>query len=176
MKNSGEILYSKGNNDECMTPPEAVYPILEFLQPFKDKIIWCPFDKDNSNFVVILKKFGYRVINSHIENGQDFYKYEPEKWDVIISNPPFTNKRKIFERCIALGKPFALIMTNVWLNDKAPWVTFGEDLQLLALTERVNFLDKTGKSMGRPSFSSSYYCYKFLPKTICIRNLKEVKR
>ena len=154
MKNSGEILYSKGNNDECLTSPNAVYPILEFLFTFKNKIICCPFDKNESEFVKILKKYGYNVINSHIEYGQDFYNYEPEKWDLIISNPPFTNKRKIFERCISLGKPFALIMTNVWLNDKAPWQVFGEELQLLALKDRI-----------------SYYCYKFLPKQIIVRDL-----
>lgn len=170
-KNSGEILYSKGNNDECMTPPEAVYPILEFLQIYSDKTIWCPFDKDDSNFVKILKQNGYKVVNSHKDYGQDFYFYEPKQWDLIVSNPPFTNKRKIFERCISLGKPFALIMTNVWLNDKAPWQVFGEDLQLLALKDRINFIDVNGNSMGRPSFSSSYYCYKFLPKQILVRNL-----
>lgn len=171
MKNSGEILYSKGNHDECMTPPEAVYPILEFLEPFKNKIIWCPFDKQDSNFVKILTEKGFNVVYSHIDNGYDFYNYTPPLWDLIISNPPFTNKRKIFERCIKLGKPFALIMTNVWLNDKAPFDVFGEELQLLVLKERVNFLDVEGNIMGRPSFSSSYYCYKFLPKQICIRDL-----
>ena len=74
---------------------------------------------------------------------------------MIVSNPPFTNKRKIFERCISFGKPFALIMTNVWLNDKAPLDVFGEDLQLLFIKERINFINDDGVSMGRPSFSSS---------------------
>ena len=38
----------------------------------------------------------------------------------IVSNPPFTNKRKYFERALSFNKPFALIMTNAWLNDSAP--------------------------------------------------------
>ena len=163
IKNSGEILYSKGNNDECMTPSEAVYPIIEYAEKFKNKVIWCPFDKETSNFVKILKEKGFNVVYSHIEDGKDFYNYEPENWDVIISNPPFTNKRKIFERCISFKKPFALIMTNVWLNDKAPFQVFGEDLQLLVLKDRINFLREDGTSMGRPSFSSSYFCKDFLP-------------
>ena len=53
-KNSGDILYSKGNNDECMTPPEAVYPILEFAEAFRGKTIWCRFDKENCEFVKIV--------------------------------------------------------------------------------------------------------------------------
>lgn len=169
-----ETLVNVGGNDECMTPVEAVYPILEFLEVFKGKMIWCPFDTNESNFVKVLSNAGHNVVYSHIQNGKDFYTYEPEKWDIIVSNPPFTNKRKIFERCIQLGKPFALIMTNVWLNDKAPFQVFGEDLQLLVLKDRVNFLRPDGTSMGRPSFSSSYYCKGFLPKQICVRDLINV--
>jgi protein involved in temperature-dependent protein secretion len=46
---SKEILYSKGSNDECYTPNYGVTPILEFIP--KGKIIWCPFDKVESEFV-----------------------------------------------------------------------------------------------------------------------------
>jgi len=172
IEDSRKILYSKGKNDECMTPVEAVIPLLEFLEPFKNRTIWCPFDRDDSNFVKILRDNGFDVINTHISYGQDFYEYEPLFWDVIVSNPPFTNKRKIFERCMKLGKPFALLMTNVWLNDAAPWIVLGEDMQLLAFTDRINFLDENGYRMGKPTFASSYYCYKLLPKQICVRNLK----
>lgn len=43
---SKEILYSLGKNDECYTPRYGVLPIIKYLP--KDKIIWCPFDKENS--------------------------------------------------------------------------------------------------------------------------------
>ncbi len=45
-------------------------------------------------------------------------------WDCIVSNPPFTNKRAFFERALKLGKPFALLMANTWLNDRAPMQLF----------------------------------------------------
>ena len=106
---SNEILYSKGNNDECHTPDYAVLPTIEYIP--KDAVVWCPFDTEESRFVNEIAKTN-KVEFSHISNGQDFYKYEPEKWDIIISNPPYTNKRKIFERCLAFNKPFALLMSN----------------------------------------------------------------
>ncbi|MCS3165819.1 hypothetical protein NXW62_13755 [Bacteroides fragilis] len=31
-------------------------------------------------------------------------------------NPPFSRKVEIFERCLKLGKPFALLMSNYWLK------------------------------------------------------------
>ena len=118
MMDSQNILYSQGNNDECYTPFAAVEPILRYIP--KDAVVWCPFDKTSSEFVKQISKT-HKVIFSHIDNGQDFYTYEPiEHWDCIVSNPPFTNKRKIFERALGLNKPFALMMSNPWLNDSAP--------------------------------------------------------
>ena len=167
--NSQAILYSKGSNDECMTPDYGVMPIIKYLS--KDKIIWCPFDKKDSEFVKILTSKGFKVVYSHIDNGQDFYTYEPEEWDVIVSNPPFTNKRKIFERALSFNKPFALLMSNTWLNDSAPKQLFADkQLQLLMFEERMKFINN-GVIQNKITFSSSYYCYNVLPKDIIMEKL-----
>lgn len=84
---------STGKNDECWTERYAVEPLLKYLEPFRDKIIWCPFDTEESEFVKVFKENGYNVVFSHIWNGQDYFTYEPDKWDLLISNPPFTGKR-----------------------------------------------------------------------------------
>lgn len=170
--NSNDILYSSGKNDECMTPDYGVAPIIKYLNGYKDKIIWCPFDKENSEFVKQLKTEGFTVVYSHIDNGQDFYTYEPKKWDIIVSNPPFTNKRFIFERALSFDKPFALIMSNTWLNDSAPKQLFSDkDLQLLMFDKRMKF-NNDGVVQNKITFSSSYYCYKLLPKQIIMEELK----
>lgn len=166
MIKSNEILYSSGNNDECYTPKYVVEEIIPYLS--KDKIYWLPFDRDDSAFVQVLKENGYTFINSHIDYGQDYYTYEPEKWDIMLSNPPFTNKRKIFERALTFGKPFALIMSNTWLNDAAPKDLFYEnDLQLLMFRNRIKFLNN-GIVNNKITFSSSFFCYNLLPKQIII--------
>ena len=164
---SKEILWSKGKNDECYTPDYGVKPILKYIP--KDKIVWCPFDKEDSEFV---KQIRNPVVYSHIDNGQNFFDYEPKEWDIIISNPPFTNKRKYFERAISFNKPFALIMTNTWLNDKAPTQVFeGKDLQLLMFDSRMRFIMPDGRDNNKITFSSSYYCWNFLPKQIIMEKL-----
>ena len=160
------ILYSKRSNDECYTPQYAVEEIVGYIP--KDKIVWCPFDRDDSEFTKVLKERGYDVINTHIDYGQDFYEFEPFEWDIIVSNPPFTNKRKIFERALLFNKPFALLMSNTWLNDSAPKVLFKEkDLQLLMFRNRIKFLNN-GIVNNKITFSSSFFCWNLLPKQILI--------
>lgn len=171
MSNSQSILYSAGTNDECHTLEYAVMPILPYIP--KGAVVWCPFDTEDSNFVKLIAENGNKVIHSHISEGKNFYTYEPdEHWDCIVSNPPFTNKRGIFERALSFDKPFALIMSNTWLNDAAPKQLFMEkDLQLLMFDKRMKFMNN-GIIQDKITFSSSYYCYKFLPKQIIMANLQ----
>lgn len=162
-----KIIYGEGDNDECYTPRSGVEPLLEFLPQFQDKIIWCPFDTEESEFVKVLTEFGYKVVYSHISTGQDFYEYEPTEWDLMVSNPPFTNKRKIFERANSFNKPYCLLMTLAWLNDSAPKELWRDkDLQLLMFPKRMRFKGMDNKI----TFSSAYYCYNFLPKQILMRD------
>lgn len=168
MIDSAKVLYSKGNNDECYTPRYVVEAILPFIP--KDKVIWCPFDRYDSNFTIVLKENGYNVINSHIDYEQDYYDYEPLHWDIMVSNPPFTAKRKIFERALSFGKPFMLLMSNTWLNDSAPKVLFKDkDLQLLMFRNRIKFLNNDIVN-NKITFSSSFYCHNILPKQIIMIN------
>lgn len=108
--NVRNILGYQKPNDEFYTPKEPIINLINLLNIPKNKIIWCPFDTNNSEFVIQLRNFGYTVINSHINEGKDFYNYEPnEHYDLIISNPPFSKKRLLIERCEKLKKDFCLL-------------------------------------------------------------------
>lgn len=90
---------------------------------------------------------------------------------IMISNPPFTNKRGIFERALSFGKPFALLMSNTWLNDAAPKQLFKDkQLQLLMFDKRIKFLNN-GVVQNKITFSSSYYCWNLLPRDIICEEL-----
>ncbi len=173
MVDSAGVLYSAGANDECYTPDYGVAPILKYIP--QGATVWCPFDKPESEFVKQVSQT-HKVVYSHIHSGQDFYTYEPEVWDVIVSNPPFTNKRKIFERALSFNKPFALMMSNTWLNDSAPKQLFAEkDLQMLMFDKRIKFTSPDGRANNKITFSSSYYCWNFLPKQIIMEKLEQGK-
>lgn len=154
------------NSDEKYTPRYAVLPIIKYLP--KGKTIWCPFDTEHSEFVIALKESGFKVVFSHISIGQDFFTYEPEQWDLIVSNPPFSLKQVIIERCIALDKPFALLLSNLWLNSGAPYRLFKrKEMQILFFNKRIQFTEKNGVY-----FNTSYFCHKVLPKQIIFERLE----
>lgn len=167
---SKKILYSNGGGNEAYTPDYGVTPILKYI-PIDAKV-WCPFDTIDSEFVKQISQQN-EVVFTHIQYNQDFLTYEPDNWDIIVSNPPFTNKRKFFERALSFDKPFALIMSNTWLNDSAPKQLFkNKDLQLLMFDKRMKFHSPDGRSNDKITFSSSYYCWNFLPKQIIMEELQ----
>ncbi len=174
--------YKFTGSDESYTYPNLITPLIPLIEDFKKRLglknitIWCPFDLKQglvfngiklfrSNYVDIFEKQGYNVIASHIATGQDFLKWQPqEDWDIIISNPPFKNKRKFFERAISFNKPFVLISGVSWLNDAAPNKIFvDEKLQLLIPQRRAKFFNQNGLIGKQPSFKACYFCYGFLP-------------
>lgn len=167
--NSAKVAYTKVGGDESYTLPYGVRPILKYIP--KNACVWCPFDKADSEFVKQISAQN-KVIHSHIDEGQDFLKWEPnEHWDLIVSNPPFKNKKVFFERALSFEKPFALIMSNMWLNDGAVKDLFkNKDLELLMFKERMKF-KVNGVVENKITFSSSYYCYKLLPKQIIMESL-----
>ena len=83
------------------TPGYGVLPIIKYIP--EGKIVWCPFDTKHSEFIAEIQgcRFPCRVF--HIYNGQDFFNYEPSQWDILVSNPPFSRKVEVFERCLKLG-------------------------------------------------------------------------
>ena len=168
---SRRVMYSAGQNDECYTPAYAVQPILEYIP--KDAVVWCPFDTPSSEYVKVLTANSIETIPTHIDTGRDFFEFEPPYYDCIVSNPPFTNKRAFFQRALDLGKPFALLMANTWLNDRAPMQLFEErGLQLLLLDRRTEFLQPDRTVSGKVTFSSSYFCCDFLPRDIIIKRIE----
>lgn len=164
-KSVSDIVYSPGKNDECWTPEVAVIPILKYIPD--GARVWCPFDDPRSAFVRLIPD----VVYSHIWDGRNFFDYEPPgDWDVIVSNPQFTGYRKVVERALSFGKPFALLGSILRLNDRYPAWSFherGNQMQLLKYDRRIIFEDYEGNPLGNLiPFSSGYYAWNFFPKDL----------
>jgi len=171
-----QVYYTQGGGDEQYTPKYGVEVLLPHIQHLKDKTIWCPFDKEDSYFVSVLKENGFNVVFSHLETGQDFLNYEPQHWDVLLSNPPYKNKRVYWERALNLGKPFALLLPLNILSDSMINTTMKErekDFQLLIPSRRMRFFNKmTGKTGKSPTFKASYFGVNIFKSQIILQEMK----
>lgn len=171
-KNNISKAFNYKNDDEWYTTKEDVQHFIENANIPINKIIWCPFDLPTSNFVTVFKENGYKVISSHIWEGKDFYLYEPKKWDIIVSNPPFRGKHKLLERLLTFNKPFALIFGIQCLNSEK----FCDQLQkfkkpqYVHLKRRMCFtkdnLNYDVMNLDRPSFASMWVCNDLFEKDI----------
>jgi len=159
------------DKDEYFTPSILVQPILKYVP--SGSVVWCPFDTEDSEFVIALRQAGFDVIWSHIWTGQDFFKWEPDKpYDCVVSNPPFTRKLEVFTRLYEIGKPFAMVMGLPILNYQEVGEFFwkmsqqGRTLQLLIVDKKVSFDGNTA------SFNNSYFCWQMLPRDIVFEHLR----
>ena len=150
-----------GNGDEYYTPKYVVEILLPYLKETDIKTIWCPCDKETSEYVIVLKEHGYNVIATHIDNGENILTYTPkEPFDAVITNPPFSIKNEIINKLNNLGKPFALLLS-------ATCVQSASLIKLISETKRFYFVmfDKRISYDGdRPPFPSWYFTGNFLNK------------
>jgi hypothetical protein len=140
--------------DELYTPEEAVECILSFI-PDNVKVIWEPTAILESKIVKVLQDKGYQVVKSHIKDGKDFFTYEPEHYDMIITNPPYSNKDKFLKRAFELGKPFMMLLPITTLEGKARGDMFSNNnIQVIIPNKRFNFMEEKKGAW----FQTSWFC------------------
>ena len=161
-------------SDELYTPRILVDPLMKHIDIWAKKytklykrppIILCPFDTVTSEYVKLLTT-QYEVKFGHLATGQDFFLHDYGEWDICISNPPFSLKKKVYERLYELDKPFVLLGNVMQLNYMEIGSLFADHpIQLLLFDKRVSF-------DGHPSsFASGYFCYNFLEKDLIFEHL-----
>lgn len=140
--------------DDFQTPREAIYPLLPWLKP--DWVIWeCAQGK--GYLIQALREHGYEVIGTDILTDQDFLKWEPERYDCIITNPPYSLKQKFLIRAYRLGKPFALLLPLTALETKARQDLFARHgVEIILFDKRINFYVPSGKE-SKSWFATAWF-------------------
>ena len=158
----------KSNTDEWYTTEECVRVIVPYLNKRGFKKILCPFDKEDSNFVKVLRENGFLITYSHIETGNDFFEIQNLRdYDAVVSNPPFSKRQKILARLFDAGVPFAMILNSNGLFDsKARWELFKKNnFEIIVPKGRMKFFN--GECIGNsPNFQSVYVCSGIADKQI----------
>lgn len=165
--------------DDYYTPRILVEPLIPYLDDFfciagnnpprsrSFHTIYYPFDTEQSEYVIVLKEAGFNVIYGDIKTGQDFFeKPIPQEAGIVVSNIPFSQKKRIFERCFAEDKPFCLLCNLMAANYNEITNLFRETEELGK--EPVQFLipDKKVSFDGNTSsFNSAYFTWRFVGRT-----------
>lgn len=140
--------------DNLYTPPEAIYPLLNYLP--MTGTFWECTDFGTSNITKVLMASGRNVIGTDIINGFDFLKEDQTKdFSVIITNPPYSLKDVFLQRCYDYHKPFALLLPLTALEGIKRNKMFNKyGVSIIVLDKRVDF---TGK--GSNWFNASWFTW-----------------
>lgn len=173
---AGDTSESQGY-DRCQTPPYALDPLLPYLKQFED--IWEPAS-GSGNIVNVLELAGHAVTGSDILHGRNFFDWQPDRFDAIVTNPPYSCKFLWLERCYELGKPFALLVPVETIGAQAAQRQMERHgAELLLLNRRVNFEMPNRGLEGADGWKSSaqfpvlWLCWKMLPAPIVYGKLMQ---
>jgi len=107
-----------------------------------------------------LNQLGY---NNVIHEKEDFFSnYQNKKYDILISNPPFSIKQKILKILYELDKPFILILPTSIISKLYVKNIFGDDIykiQYIIPNRRLQF-EVDGYNQRRTPFDCIFFCYK----------------
>ena len=162
--------------DVCQTPGYALGPILiQLMKNFGS--VW-ESAAGEGNLVKALEYNTFHVIGTDIRRLQsrDFFDWTPDKakWDVQVTNPPWSLKYKWLKRSYEIGKPFALLVPVKILGGKAAQELFAKyGYEWVFLNRRVNFKtpDKGYEGHGA-TFPVMWVCKHVMDKPVTFANLR----
>lgn len=140
-------------SDEWYTSRDTVETMLDIFPCNDTDTILCPFDSKKSQFVKVLQERGHKVIYGIC----DFLEREPYSFDCIYTNPPFSLKTDVIERCIATDKKCTLVLPLDSLGGVKRHELYKKtNLFVYVPTKRIAFYDKQGNKRKGASFYSIF--------------------
>jgi hypothetical protein len=138
-------------NDNYSTYKVAFDLLFKYIDVV-NKNVWFPFYNDG---LINSYNFSCNVIHNH----SDFFETKVD-YDFIIDNPPYSMKQKIFQKCIELGKPFALLVPIDTLERQyISKLLVDKDFTIIIPYQRYNFI-KNGCKKTMP-FKTCWFCLGF---------------
>ena len=137
--------------DEWYTPMETVELMFNLMDIKEPSTIMMPFDTEASNFVKYAHKLDANLwygITNWLENDYDY--------DYLITNPPFSIKDQVIEKCLKSGKPSALVLPIDALGGKRRhelYKQYGYPTIYIP-SRRINYISENGEATKSNHFHS----------------------
>jgi hypothetical protein len=131
----------KGKSKTCdhwNTPKTAVDAVVHLIP--KGSVVYEPFTNDTSKSHVYLQEHGFKTV-SHIG---DFYN-DPPDFDIILTNPAFSDIQRALSRLFELGKPFILIVP-LSLIVRNYFRQYRDRVSILIPAKRIQFESENSKN------------------------------
>lgn len=144
-------------NDNYTTPKEA----FEMLLPYIDinLIVYEPFYCDGLSGKY-LRDIGFKNV---IHENEDFYdNWSKYKFDIILTNPPYSSKVRVFKQLYKINKPFCVLVPVSTITKLFIRKIFGNDIneiQMIIPNKRIHF-NKNGNETKKCCFDTLWLCYK----------------
>lgn len=150
--------YTPLGMDACQTPAYAVDPLLPYLPEGLN--VWEPACGEGLLEDALIDS-GFSVVSGDILTGQNFFDYEPDRWDCLVTNPPYSIHFQWLERCYELGKPFALLLKVDILGTKTAQEMFGQyGIEVIFVSPRINYkMPRKGWDGGGAQFSTAWFTW-----------------
>lgn len=138
------------SDDDWFTPRQAWEDIKAYIP--KDKLIHEAFYGDGTS-AQHLRDMGYDVVSED----EDFF--QSNHGEIIVTNPPYSCKAKVFKYLQQLDKPFILILPVSTITKQYYQAHFADKCGILIPPHRIHFV-KAGIQSSRSWFDTVYICFK----------------
>lgn len=146
----------RGSSDHFQTPPIALEPLYKYLH--RGRCIWeCACGK--GYLVNALQDRGYDVFGTDILNGYDFLNWYPDRFSMVVTNPPYSIKHKFLARAYQLSRPFALLLPLTAFETRERqelFETYG--IEVIFMDKRIKFITPSG-GKSRPWFAVAWFTW-----------------
>lgn len=143
-----------GSSDIFQTPKYALKPLIKYIP--KNFIIWeCACG--NGNITQVLKDEGFKVIATDLKHGENFLTWQPDEFDCLVTNPPYSIKDEFLKRAYLLRKPFAFLLPITALEGRIRQGLYKEyGIEIILMNSRINFETPSGIGTGS-WFASAWF-------------------
>ena len=146
----------KLKNDEWYTNEMTVKLMFDLLDIKQPSTIMMPFDTEASNFV----KYAHGLDANLLYDISDWLETNYE-YDYLITNPPFSIKDDVIERCLASGKPSIIVLPIDALGGVRRHKLYKKYSYptVYIPTKRINYISQDGEATRSNYFHSVIFLF-----------------